>query len=176
MRRSRAGFAGVPDRPATEADRELATRLHSATLHFLRRVRTVDRDLPIGPAQLSALSVVVFGGPRTLGALAAIEHVRPPTMTRIVAGLESAGLVVREPVPGDRRAARIRPTARGTRLMARGREQRVAAVLALLAGLSAPERATLRDAAELLGRLAHPRPAGGAPRSDPALGGARGID
>jgi hypothetical protein len=62
--------------------------------------------------------------------------------------------------------------------MARGRDQRVAAVLALLTGLTADERTTLLAAAELLGRLAHPhpRPAGGAPRSDPALGGARGID
>jgi len=176
MRRSRARFADLPDRPNPDADRELATRLHAATLHFLRRVRTVDRDLPIGPAQLSALSVLVFGGPRTLGALASIEHVRPPTMTRIVAGLESAGLAVRGPVPGDRRAARIKPTARGTRLMARGRDQRVAAVLALLTGLSADERTTLREAAELLGRLAHPRPAAGSPRPDPPLGGARGID
>jgi len=176
MTRSRARFAAPPDRPAGDADRELATRLHAAALHFLRRVRTVDRDLPIGPAQLSALSVLVFGGPRTLGALAAIEHVRPPTMTRIVAGLEAAGLAVRGPVPGDRRAARIKPTARGTRLMARGRDQRVAAVLALLTGLTADERGTLRAAAELLGRLAHPRPAGGSPRSDPPLGSARGID
>jgi DNA-binding MarR family transcriptional regulator len=136
------------------ADRELATRLHAATLHFLRRVRTVDRELPIGPAQLSALSVLVFGGPRTLGALAKVEHVRPPTMTRIVAGLEAAGLAMREPVPGDRRAARVKATAAGTRLMARGRDQRVSAVLGLLAGTTAAERAMLSAAAGLLSRLA----------------------
>lgn len=136
------------------ADRELATRLHAATLHFLRRVRTVDRGLPIGPAQLSALSVLVFGGPRTLGALAKAEHVKPPTMTRIVAGLEAAGLAVRQPLPGDRRAAQVRATAKGARLMARGREQRVTAVLELLAGATAAERATLSAAAEVLSRLA----------------------
>ena len=154
MRRSRARFADLPDRPNPDADRELATRLHAATLHFLRRVRTVDRDLPIGPAQLSALSVLVFGGPRTLGALASIEHVRPPTMTRIVAGLEAAGLATREPVPGDRRAARVKATARGARLMARGRDQRVDAVLAMLEGVTTAERATLNAAAELLARFA----------------------
>ena len=139
---------------ATPADRELATRLHAATLHFLRRVRRVDRDLPIGPAQLSALSVLVFAGPRTLGGLAKIEHVRPPTMTRIVAGLEAAGLAMREPVPGDRRAALVKPTASGSRLMARGRNLRVAAVLGLLAGTTAAERAALDAAAEVLSRLA----------------------
>ncbi|MGA7856601.1 MAG: hypothetical protein WCA11_01650, partial [Terracidiphilus sp.] len=72
-----------------EAQR-IADQLHSAAIHLLRSVRTQDRSLGVGPAQLSALSVLVFGGPRSLTELAEAEQVRPPTMSRIVAGLVGA--------------------------------------------------------------------------------------
>src|SRR3989442_6953401 len=75
---------------------ETADRLHSAAIHLLRRLRVRDRESGMGPAQLSALSVLVLGGgPRSLGELAEAEQVRPPTMIRIVAGLLRAGLVRR---------------------------------------------------------------------------------
>jgi DNA-binding MarR family transcriptional regulator len=80
----------------------LADQLHSASIHLLRGVRRVDARSGLPPAQLSALSVVVFGGPLSLGALAAAEQVRPPTMTRIVDALEAAGLVTRRPDPATR--------------------------------------------------------------------------
>ena len=64
------------------------TGLHSAAIHLLRRVRKQDAATGEGPARLSALSVLVFGGPMTLGQLAAAEQVKPPTMSRIVTGLE----------------------------------------------------------------------------------------
>lgn len=73
-----------------------AMRLHSAAIHLLRAVRSKDRASGIGPAQLSALSVLVFGGEKSLRELAEAEQVRPPTMTRIAAGLERAGLARRE--------------------------------------------------------------------------------
>src|SRR6266480_3252830 len=70
---------------------ETADRLHSAAIHLLRRLRVRDRESGVGPAQLSALSVLVLGGgPRSLGELAEAEQVRPPTMSRIVAGLVRA--------------------------------------------------------------------------------------
>ena len=66
----------------------IADRLHSAAIHLLRRVRKQDAATGEGPARLSALSVLVFGGgPMTLGQLAQAEQVRPPTMSRIVSGL-----------------------------------------------------------------------------------------
>src|SRR2546425_11795543 len=71
---------------------ETADRLHSAAIHLLRRLRVRDRESGVGPAQLSALSVLVFGGPRSLGELADAEQVRPPTMSRIVAGVERGAL------------------------------------------------------------------------------------
>src|SRR5260370_7145614 len=83
---------------------ETADRLHSAAIHLLRRLRMRDRESGIGPAQLSALSVLVLGGgPRSLGELAEIEQVRPPTMSRIVAGLVRAGLVRRRKTENGRR-------------------------------------------------------------------------
>ena len=65
-------------------NRSVADRLHSAAIHLLRRVRKQDTVLAEAPARLSALSVLVFAGPMTLGQLAAAEQVKPPTMTRIV--------------------------------------------------------------------------------------------
>src|SRR6202451_4269075 len=76
----------------------LADHLHSAAIHLLRRVRRQDAALGQGPARLSALSVLVFGGPTTLGGLASAEQVKPPTMSRIVAGLARSRLAA---VTGD---------------------------------------------------------------------------
>src|SRR5919204_601997 len=79
-------------RTLSSAHREAADRLHSASIHVLRRVAREDAASGLSAARLSALSVLVFGGPRTLGELAAAERVRPPTITSIVRGLEDAGL------------------------------------------------------------------------------------
>jgi DNA-binding MarR family transcriptional regulator len=106
----------------------------------------------VPPAQLSALSVLVFGGPRTLGELAAAEQVRPPTMTRVVQALEAAGLVRRERDADDGRVHHLHATARGRAVMQRGRKRRVENLAALLARLSPQEVARVRDAAELVER------------------------
>ena len=132
----------------------LAQALHGAAIRILRRLRRADRALGVGPAQLSALSVLVFGGPQTSGRLAAIEQVSRPTMTRVVAGLERAGLVERTPHPADGRAYTLRATPAGTRLMQRGRRARVALLARARAGLAADERAVLEHASELMTRLA----------------------
>ena len=63
---------------------ELATRLNSVSIHLVRRARTADTASGVPPGQLSALSVLVFGGERTIAQLAEAEHVTSPTMTRIV--------------------------------------------------------------------------------------------
>jgi DNA-binding MarR family transcriptional regulator len=138
-------------RRATAADKtvDLADRLHSAAIHLLRRLRREDDS-----AQLSAMSVIVFGGPITLGALASAEQVRPPTITRLVAALEAQGLVEREADAEDRRIMRVKATARGTRLLYDGRRRRVASLAESLAGLSAAERAALATAIPILERVA----------------------
>ena len=132
---------------------EIADRLHSAAIHLLRRVRKQDTATKEGPARLSALSVLVFGGPMTLGGLAAAEQVRPPTMTRIVTGLERSKLAERVPDPADARRVRIRATAKGVRLLQGARRLRVEYLTAQLARLPARERASLGEAVEILDRL-----------------------
>jgi DNA-binding MarR family transcriptional regulator len=129
---------------------DLAPRLHSAVLHLLRRVAGEDRASGLSPARLSALSVLVFGGPRSIGRLARDERVTAPTMTRLVAGLERDGLVARVADPDDRRSARLDATAAGRRILLAGRERRIAALDALLANAPADERATLAAAAAII--------------------------
>jgi DNA-binding MarR family transcriptional regulator len=132
---------------------ELADRLHSAAIHLLRRLRREDDASGLPAPQLSALSVIVFGGPITLGALAAAEQVRPPTITRVVAALEDAALVVREVDEADRRIVRVFATPKGTRLLQEGRQRRVAALAESLAALSGNDRTLLTHAIPILERI-----------------------
>lgn len=118
---------------------DLAFRLNSVAIHLVRRARQADRTLGVPPGQLSALSVLVFGGDRTIAELAEAEQVKSPTMTRIVDGLEAAGLAARSPHPQDARAVLVRATARGRRLMEKGRSNRVAVIAALLDPMSAAD-------------------------------------
>jgi DNA-binding MarR family transcriptional regulator len=128
---------------------EIADRLHSAAIHLLRRLRVRDRESGIGPAQLSALSVLVFGGPRSLGELADAEQVRPPTMSRIVAGLEREGLVRRHATEDGRRL-RLEASAKGTRILQEGRKRRVESLAKALQSLSQGELQQLGELTILL--------------------------
>lgn len=138
---------------AKKTDRlELADRLHSSAIHLLRRLRVRDLESGIGPSQLSALSVLVFGGPKSPGELAEAEQVRPPTMSRIIAGLEKAGLVRRR-ATGDRRRVRLEATARGTKILQEGRVRRVESLARALESLDLTELQQLQEAATLLERM-----------------------
>jgi DNA-binding MarR family transcriptional regulator len=121
----------------------VADRLHSAAIHLLRRLRVEDEALGISAPRLSALSVLVFAGPQRIGELAHLEHVEPPTMTRLVDGLERDGYVARSPDPDDARAVRVEATERGRDAMLEGRRRRVEAFSTLLAGLPRRELAQL---------------------------------
>jgi len=133
---------------------QTADKLHSAAIHLLRRLRVRDRESGVGPAQLSALSVLVFGGPRSLGELADAEQVRPPTMSRIVSGLTAAGLVRREATEDGRRV-RLVATAKGTKILWEGRKRRVESLANALAALDETEQGRLRELAELLPEIVH---------------------
>ena len=137
----------------SKARLETADRLHSAAIHLLRLVRKQDALAGVGPAQLSALSVLVFGSggsPMTLGQLAAAEQVKPPTMTRIVTGLERSGLAERVSDSRDARRVQIRATAKGQRLLMKGRQRRIEYLAQHLDALGEQELATLREAAAVL--------------------------
>lgn len=132
---------------------EAADRLHSAAIHLLRGLRKGDRESGIGPAQLSALSVLVFGGPRSLAELAEAEQVKPPTMSRIVAALQRARLVHIRTDKRDRRAMVISATDAGVQLMQRARTRRVDSLARALSALPEAQLDGLRRAAEMIDRL-----------------------
>jgi DNA-binding MarR family transcriptional regulator len=142
-------MARVKTRPRRRETVEVADRLHSAAIHLLRLLRVRDRAAGIGPAQLSALSVLVFAGPKSPGELADAEQVRPPTMSRIIAGLERGGLVRRRPTP-DRRRVRLEATPRGVKVLQEGRRRRVESLAGALSSLDPRKVRRLAELTDLL--------------------------
>ena len=128
----------------------LADHMHSAAIHLLRQLRKEDDASGLSAPRLSALSVVVFGGPLTLGELARAEQVKPPTMTRIVTGLEREGLVKRKGDPHDRRLTHIEATSKGQKVLAAGRARRVKKLATAVSRMEKKELAELRRGVQLL--------------------------
>lgn len=106
----------------------------------------------LSPARASALSVLVFGGPRSLGELAAEERVTAATMSKLVAAMESEGLVRRYPDVNDARAIRLEATARARRILERGRARRLDLLERLLGDASDAEVEAVRTAAAVVKR------------------------
>lgn len=119
----------------------------------MRGIRQADRRLGVGPARLSALSVLL-SGPKTLTELAEAEQVSGATISRIAAGLIGTGLARRVPNPEDGRSARLEMTAAGRRLIAQGRQARVARLESSLRRLDARDRRALENAIDALERAA----------------------
>jgi DNA-binding MarR family transcriptional regulator len=133
---------------------DVAEKLHSGALRLLRRLRKFDSETQISAPKLSALSVLVFGGPQSLSDLAAAEQVRAPTMSRLVVELEDEGLVRKTADANDRRGVKIAATAKGQALMDRGRARRLQHLTAAIATLSAEERKALALAGPLMLKIA----------------------
>jgi DNA-binding MarR family transcriptional regulator len=134
----------------SEAD---AHRLHSAAIHLLRRLRRADAATGLNAPRLSALSVIVFAGPLTLGKLAETEQVRPPTMTRIVHALEEQRLIRKGQDEKDRRTILLTATEKGRRLLLAGRARRVAALAGKIESLTSAEQHILSEALAILEKL-----------------------
>lgn len=107
------------------SERSLADRLHSVAIQVLRYARTADTAVGMSAARLSVLSVLVFGGSRTVTELADAEQVAAPTMTRLLQGLERDGYVRRRRSEADGRVVRISATTKGRRALEAGRRNRV---------------------------------------------------
>jgi DNA-binding MarR family transcriptional regulator len=137
--------------PVRLTDEEVAGRLRIAVNRLQRRLRQESLG-GLSPAQASALGSVNRHGSPTLGELAAIEQVQPPTMTRIVASLAEAGMVTRVADPNDRRSARVRITSAGERALERMRTRKNVFLLRRLSELGPDEQ---RQAAELVALLEH---------------------
>jgi DNA-binding MarR family transcriptional regulator len=129
---------------------EIADQLHSAAIHLLRKLRKEDEGSGLNAPRLSALSVIVFGGPITLGDLAAAEQVRPPTMTRIVNALEEQGLVLKKQNTNDGRSTLLSSTPSGKKLLMEGRARRVSALAKQIVALNRDQRDVLQKATEIL--------------------------
>jgi DNA-binding MarR family transcriptional regulator len=129
---------------------DVATRLHANAIRLLRQLRREDARTGLTPARLSALSVLVFSGARTLRELAEAEQVTAPTMSRIVAALLAEGMITRVVDVADRRAVRLEATAPGRRVMEEGRRRRVEILSAMLRSLSAEELGDLAKSVEIL--------------------------
>jgi DNA-binding MarR family transcriptional regulator len=145
----------MPEKFETEIDPQdepeiVADQLHSLAIHLLRKLRREDEGSGLNAPRLSALSVIVFGGPITLGDLAAAEQVRPPTMTRIVNALEELGLVSRTRDATDGRSSQIAATPDGKQLLMEGRERRVRALARQIALLASEDQTALLKATEIL--------------------------
>lgn len=127
-----------------------SANLHSVAIHLLRTVRVEDETSGLSPSRLSALSVVVFGGPLRLGDLARAEGVQPPTMSVLVRSLEDGGWVRREPDPADGRSVLVSATSAGVEILEAARERRLRRLDTLLAPLSEEERTTVDRAVDIL--------------------------
>jgi DNA-binding MarR family transcriptional regulator len=144
---------------------EVAARLASIGTVLGRQLARADTGDGLSRARLSALSLLVLGGPRTLGELAAAEGVRPPTMTRLVRAMEADGLLERHPNPADGRSIIIAATADGVAQLDVGRSRQLGPLTESIEALGDDALLALDEAAELIARLlrevswdAQPRP------------------
>ena len=139
----------MSDLPEPEARRKHSRKLHSSAIHLLRQLRKED-DATGCRRHACRTFGCVFGGPLTLGQLAAAEQVKPPTMTRIVTGLQKEGLVQRLGDVNDRRLTQIQATAKGRSVLAEGRARRVEKLATAVRRLGATELAELARGTQLL--------------------------
>jgi DNA-binding MarR family transcriptional regulator len=138
----------------TRTDPALASALRLAVMRLARRMRTERADTSLTLSQLAALATLERSGPLTPGELAAAERVQPPSMTRLTASLEAAGLVTRTDHPRDRRQVLLGASPAGAALVREDRRRRDAWLAQRLRDLPPEDLEVLRRAAVVLERLA----------------------
>ena len=139
---------------AAPSDTALASALRLAVMRLARRMRSERADTSLTLTQLAALATLERRGPLTPRELAAAERVSPPSMTRIAASLEAAGLATRTDHPSDGRQVLLAASPAGVELLREDRRRRDAWLSQRLRELDAADRDVLRRAAEVLDRLA----------------------
>jgi DNA-binding MarR family transcriptional regulator len=136
------------------ADADLASSLRISVMRLARRLRLEKSSDSLSMNQLAALGTLHRCGDLTVGELAGIEKVKPPSMTRTVNSLADAGLVTRQAHPSDGRQVVVGLTPDAQRVLEEDRRRRDAWLAKRLADLTADERALLRDVVPLLDQLA----------------------
>jgi DNA-binding MarR family transcriptional regulator len=147
---------GEAVRPDDDLDHDLDAAVARLSVALGRLTRVMRRGGPtgLGPGSISALATLVRCGPMRLGDLATREGVAPPTLTRIVVGLEDSGYVVRAADPDDRRATRVQSTPAAVELMAGVGSARLTQLRARVDALAADELRALVRALSAIERLA----------------------
>lgn len=149
---------GAPTRPVTTPpdQGEVAARLRLSATRLARILRQ-QAELGLSPSQITALATIAREGPLTLGALAATEHVTPPSVTKVVERLEELGLIERRADPDDGRRVVVVATAAGSELLAAGRARKDAILAQRIAQLDADQLDRLAAALDVLDLLAGTR-------------------
>ncbi|MBK6763154.1 MAG: MarR family transcriptional regulator [Micrococcales bacterium] len=131
-----------------------APDLRIAIMRLARRLRNQRADDTMTASQMAALGTLLREGPLPPGELAAAEHVQPPSMTRILSSLQSAGLVTRAPHPTDGRQVIYAATDEARAMVQRDRQRRDHWLTQRMSQLTPEQRATLEAAVPILDRLA----------------------
>ncbi len=132
----------------------LASALRPVVLRLARRLRQMrDESLQLTNSQLSAIGVLINHGDLLMGELAVLEKVQPPSMTRIVNGLEELGMVTRVAGAEDKRQCRVHLTEQGREVVLADRRRRNAWLAIRIAELAPAEREVLRRAVPILAKV-----------------------
>lgn len=132
---------------------ELASTLRVSVMRLARRMRAERALTDLSLSQLATLGTLDRHGPLTPRELAEHEKVQPPSMTRVLAGLEERGLILRTPHETDGRQHLVSLTPDATALLKEDRRRRDAWLAQRLAELTQEERDVLRAAAPVIERL-----------------------
>jgi len=134
----------------------LADELAIMAVRLIRWLRVADESPSLSGPEASALAAIIYSGGLSPSALADLEQVRRPTVTRTINALAERGLVERRPDLSDKRAIRIEATERGRALWQTGQLRKIAPLTERIAGLSAEERDQLEAVWPLLKRITSP--------------------
>ncbi|MFY0408849.1 MarR family winged helix-turn-helix transcriptional regulator [Solicola sp. PLA-1-18] len=130
-----------------------AQKLAQSVARLNRRLRQ-ERRSDLTPTQIAVLGTLRTQGPQTPGAMAALERVQPPSMTRTLNHLVDEGLVLREPHPTDGRQVVVSIADKGLDVLAEERSRRDGWLAQQLTSLDPAERDLLRRSAAVMERLA----------------------
>lgn len=132
---------------------EQSTEFRLAVMRLARRLRQERADTELSATQLAALGWITSDGPITLGRIAELEKVTPPSMNRTVNSLVDAGYATREGSPDDGRKVLLRATDEGAAIIRETRRRRDAWIAKRYSALTPDERETLVKATSILRRL-----------------------
>jgi DNA-binding MarR family transcriptional regulator len=132
----------------------LAQALRPSVMRLARRLRQMrDDSVGLNSNQLSAMAVLLNSGDLLMGELAAAEKMQPPSMTRIINGLEARGYVARRPHPDDRRQCLVTLSDEGRKILLANRRRRDEWLAIRIAQLAPAERDVLREAIGILEKV-----------------------